>query len=347
VVAGVFTAAKAVAVQPDGKVVIAGYTAFDSNYAISDMFVARFNTDGTPDADFGNGGKYIADFAGGADSAAGMALAPDGKIVVGGTVWNGSAYDWGIVRFTASGQPDADFASGGRFFFGLGSSNGIGAVAVQPDGKILAAGHVARNFAVARLDAQGRLDGTFGEAGFAVNDLGATDVINALALAPDGWIYAAGYRVGSGNADLALAQYSPDGKLTPCPDPAACDRWPTGVFLMDVGINDYAYGLDIRGDHQLVAAGCINQHFAGVQVRTDGEPVPLHFGTDFLGYPDCANAVTFTGGDKVVMAGNQDLYNFSSDWNMALARFETTPDESAPPPPPTPVNTIFMPLVGR
>ncbi|MCC6188636.1 MAG: hypothetical protein IT318_06350 [Anaerolineales bacterium] len=322
--AGIFNTATAVALQPDGKVVVAGYSAFSADHAIMDLVVARFHPHGTRDDGFGYHGSYILDFAGGADS--------------------GTAYDWGVLRLTEAGQPDTSFDGDGRYFFGFGIQNGLNALAVQPDGKILAAGHVDRNFAVARLTEAGLLDSTFGEGGFAFDDLGGTDVINALALAPDGWLYAAGFRIQGGDADLALAQYTPEGVLASCPDPADCHNWPTGTFFVDQGTNDYAYTLDLRGDGQLVAAGCLNQHFAGVQVGTAGAPVALPFNTDLLGYPDCAKGVAFAGADKVVMAGSHDLYPFNSDGNMALARFETTVDTSVPAAAAYPV---FLPLVQR
>jgi uncharacterized delta-60 repeat protein len=352
---GLFNAARAVAVQPDGKIVMAGYSAFNALYTIMDFLVARFNANGSIDLSFGFNGSYLLDFMNGADSAAALALAPDGKIVVAGSVWNGVRYDWGVARFTNTGQPDPTFDSDGKVFFGFGLDNGLSAVAVQPDGKILAAGHAGRDFAVVRLTESGQIDSSFGQGGFTLTDLGGTDVINALALAPNGWIYAAGYRIQNGNtADIALAQYTPVGVLASCPDPANCRNWPTGTFFVDVGINDYAYALDLRSDNQLVAAGCINQHFAAVQVRTDGEPAALPFNTDFVGYPDCAKGVKFSGANKIVLAGDQNLYPFSNDSNIALARFETTVDTTAPPPPPTPapnpnptVKLVYLPIIVR
>jgi hypothetical protein len=97
-------------------------------------------------------------------------------------------------------------------------------------------------------------------------------------------------------------------------------------LFVNAGINDYAFALDLRGDNQLVAAGCSNQHLAGWQVRTDGIPGALPFSTDVVGYPDCAKAVKFFGRNKIMMAGAQNLYPFSSDSNIALARFVTTMD---------------------
>jgi len=325
---GKFSSAQAVAVQSDGKIVIAGYADFSTNRTIMAFLVARFNPDGTPDLSFGYKGSYITYIAGGPDAATALAIAPDGKIVVAGNVWNGVRYDWGVLRLTSSGQADTSFDADGLFTFGFGFENGLNAVAIQPDGKILLAGHTARNFTVARLLPDGLIDSSFGNSGgFAFNDLGGTDIITALALARNGWIYAAGYRVQDRNGDMALAQYTPDGILASCADTTTCANWPTGTFFVDAGINDYAYALDLRDDNQLVAAGYSNQYFAAVQVRTNGTPTPLAFNTDFAGSPDCAKAVQFVDyGDYhwLVMAGDQDSYPHSQGSNIAMTRFVMT-----------------------
>jgi uncharacterized delta-60 repeat protein len=312
---------QAIVLQPDGKIVIAGYSAFDSQYTVMDFMVIRLNQNGAPDTSFGLNGMVLVDFAGGADGATALALAPDGKIVVAGNVWNGVRYDWGVMRLTTTGQPDPTFGNGGKLTLGLGVDNGLQALALQADGKILLAGQMNKNFAVARLQLNGQIDLRFGVNGYAINDLGGTETISALKVAPSGWFYAAGVRIQNGNADMALAQYTPNGALPTCTD---CEGWPNGTFFFDAGTNDYAYALDLRDDNQLVAAGCSNQHFAAVQVPTDGPPTPLVFNTDFVGIPDCAHAVKFIDA-KIVMAGEQNSWPFANDTNIALARFQTTP----------------------
>jgi uncharacterized delta-60 repeat protein len=326
---GLFNAATAVAVQSDGKIVIAGYSAFNPAYTIRDFLVVRLHPNGAPDMSFGSNGYKLVDFpADGADSATALALAPDGKIVVAGSVWTGTTYTWGVVRLTSAGQLDSTFGIDGRVVNLSGNNAGANAVVVQGDGKIIIGGSYNNDFFLQRLLDNGWLDGNFGanSGGYTLTDLGGTDIIAALALAPNGWIYAAGYRINNTNTDMALAQYTPAGLLASCPSGEPCDHWPNGTFFLDAGNEDYAFALDLRSDNQLVAAGCSNDHFAGVQVRTDGAPTPLLFNTDFAGYPDCANAVKFSGPNTILMAGGQDLYPSSSDWNIDLARFQTTKD---------------------
>lgn len=350
--AGIFNAAKAVIVQPDGKVVMAGYSAFNAACTIMDFLVARFNPNGTPDASFGNNGVTLIDFVGGADSATALAVAPDGKIVVAGPI-QGSRYIWGVARLTPTGQLDNSFGGGGKAYVDFNDSNGVNAVVVQPDKKIILGGYFSGDFFLQRLLENGERDPSFGinGGGYNYTDLGGVDTMTALVLAPNGWLYAGGYRVNNSgtNVDFALAQYTPEGQLASCPDPTNCHNWPTGTYLVDGTNNDYVYALDLRQDGQLVAAGCAGGHFAGAQVRTDGAPTAtaLPVNTDFIGYPDCAKGVKFIGGsDRIMMVGDQDLFPFSSDSNIALARFETTAPDPGSGPNPKP-GRVYLPIIMR
>ncbi|GAB4413951.1 MAG: hypothetical protein Fur0044_08470 [Anaerolineae bacterium] len=350
-----FRAATAIAVQPDGKIVIAGYIAYNQEHTAMDFMVARFLPSGGIDFNFGAGGVTTIDFVGGADKATALALTPDGKIIVAGPV-EGTRFIWGVVRLTASGQLDNSFNQGGKAYVDFNGDNAVSAVLVQPDGKIILGGFFNGDFALHRLLENGPSDPGFGSNGdgYSVTNLGGAEAINALALAPNGWIYAAGYRTtktgNTTNSDMALAQYSPQGILTACDDPNNCHIWPSGTFFFDQALNDYAYALDLRADGQLVAAGCSNQHFAAVQVRTDGEPTPRPFNTDFVGLPDCASAVKFSGANKILLAGAH--YLDGSDNNIALARFETTANTPGPNPTPTPnpnpsLGRVYLPIIMR
>jgi uncharacterized delta-60 repeat protein len=112
---GAFSAAHAIAVQNDGKIVIAGYASgrgYTEDSGVTDDFlIARFLPNGTGDSTFGTSGIYRLDFAGGADRANGLALAPDGKIVIAGSAWYGGRQIWGIARLTSSGTLDANFTN--------------------------------------------------------------------------------------------------------------------------------------------------------------------------------------------------------------------------------------------
>lgn len=150
--------AKAVALQPDGKIVVVGAAGFyEYGYAYKTAFgVSRYNNDGTPDASFGNGGKVITTV--GQDSlygslATAVAIQRDGKIVVGGYVYanrDRSDYDFALVRYNSDGTLDKSFSSDGKQTTDiLGGGDLIRAITIQPDGKIIIpAGEMTGTFTV-------------------------------------------------------------------------------------------------------------------------------------------------------------------------------------------------------
>jgi uncharacterized delta-60 repeat protein len=335
---GQYDVARAVALQPDGKIVAAGFSKpFGSVPA--NFLVARFNPDGTLDNTFAVFGFNVVDFASGDDYGHALALAPDGKIVVAGEVWNGSHYVFGVARLLGNGALDTSFDGDGKAFIDFVQSNSARAVAVQPDRKIIVAGHVGQDFAVARLREDGLTDFTFGPGGqgLTLTDMGGSDDLNALLIAPNGWLYAAGSRDVGGNVDFALAQYQPNGVLATCPG-FPCSNWPAGKQFIDWGGSESAYALDWRDDGRIVAAGSANGQFAWAQLRTGNVSSPIKFTTDFLGNGDRALGVKFVGSNKIILAGVQE---FNGDHNMALARFETTVNPNVP------VFKVYLPSIIR
>jgi uncharacterized delta-60 repeat protein len=324
---GTINSARAIAVQSDGKIIIAGYTA--GNGLTDDFLIARFHPNGFIDRDFGESGAYRLDFAGGGDRGTAMALAPDGKIIVAGIAWNGTRHVWGVARLTSSGMPDSSFygtGGPGKAFLDFGPGSTANAVVVQPDGKVVLGGKTSGDdFTLARLLVSGAPDNSFGpnSNGSIITDMGGADSITSLALASNGWIYAAGYSWRGGADDFALAQYRPNGILAQCPAGQTCSYWPQGKRYISLGGSDSAYALVLRGDNQLVVAGCSDWHMAAAQVSTTEIAQPILFHTDFVGHFDCAFGVQFSGTDKgkIVLAGHQA---YDSDTNIALARFQTT-----------------------
>jgi uncharacterized delta-60 repeat protein len=325
---GNFNAARAIAIQLDGTIVIAGESTWTGGWV--EFMVARFLPNGAPDSSFGeNGNNYrLANFSSGAsvDKGTALALAPDGKIVVAGSAWNGSTWVWGVARWNSIGTPDISFDGDGKLFLDLGPASSANAVFVQPDGRIVLGGNTGGNdFALARLLDNGVLDATFGDYknGLSITDMGGNDGVTALALASNGWIYAAGYSYQGGMDDFALTQYQPNGVLAQCPIGQKCSNWPDGKSFIDMGGSDQPYAMALRGDNRLVVAGCSDQHMAAAQVSTTELGQPIRFQTDFVGHFDCAYGVQFSGTskEKIVLAGQQ---SYDSTTNIALARFLTT-----------------------
>jgi uncharacterized delta-60 repeat protein len=325
--AGDFDVASAVALQPDGKIVATGFTGVSDTDRV-DFALARYNSDGTLDSSFGTGGRVITDFARGADLADAMALQPDGKIVVAGITFTPSRLgDMALARYNPNGTLDSSFGAGGEVTTDFGDHDGAFAVALQPDGKIVAAGFTAEDFALARYTSDGTLDPAFGAGGKVTTDFGTSDDdATAVALQADGKIVAVGGRIPSTSVtrDFALARYNPDGS----PDPSFGTG---GKITTDfAGAYDLAEAVALQPDGRIVAAGLSGVFaqnlfdFALARYNPDGSPDPS-FGTggkvttDFSSGNDAVSGVALQPDGKIVAAG---LATIGSSQDFAVARYE-------------------------
>ena len=203
---GATDAARAVLVQPDGRIVVAGGGAPAVSFC-----VARLRTNGTLDTTFGPGGKRVIDFGGADESAYGAALQPDGRIVLAGD----SDLRVAVARLNPNGSLDTTFSGDGKTVFSWGALSRATAVLVLPNGKILLAGFSGPeggNIQVARLKANGALDTTFGTGGKATVDFGGDDFGLAMARQADGRILVAGR---SSAAGAVVARLRANGELDP------------------------------------------------------------------------------------------------------------------------------------
>jgi uncharacterized delta-60 repeat protein len=310
-------AAKAVAIQSDGKIVAAGYEGSGNGV---NFLVARFDANGSLDPTFGFGGYNVVDFAGGADYGWAMALAPDQKIVVAGTAFDGVNNVYGIARFNTDGTLDNTFDGDGRRLWRLdeGLDHGATSVIVQSSGRIVAGGFVSSDFVLVRFTGTGTVDDTFGARGVARIDMGGNDYLNGLALGPNGTMYAAGARAIGGASDFAAAKYQSNG--------LPGTGWPDGKVYVNWGTSSSAYAVDVRGDGQVAIAGCHGNGIAWAQFSpSNGSPV-VTGSVDFAGDLECALGVRFVGDNKLLVAGHQ---RFNNDRSIALAQFETTLNPSA------------------
>src|SRR5262249_36138288 len=125
-------AAYAVALQADGKIVAAGASAI---HQFPKFGIARYNRDGSLDTGFGVGGK-VNNLIRGGDRAGAVVVQPDNRIVVAGTDFEMFA----VLRYNANGSPDVSFGGGGAVTTEASFSSAATAIALQSDGKIVAAG---------------------------------------------------------------------------------------------------------------------------------------------------------------------------------------------------------------
>jgi len=316
--------ANAVAIQPDGKIVVAGFFWNGTSNAFA---VVRYNTDGSLDTSFDVDGIATTDLGSGDDQGRGVAIQSDGKIVVSGYTHNGTNYDFAVVRYNVNGSLDTSFDTDGIVTTPLSGGDDRGeAVALQSDGKILVAGDVlggaARNFGVVRYNTTGTLDASFDTDGIVITDfLANEDNARSIAVQPDGRILVGGSSHNGSNLDFSLARYNTNGSLDVSFDTDG------KVTTNIAGGLDLGFGLDVQPDGKIVQAGWgqngANLDFAVVRYNPNGSldtsfdldgkvTTPVGSGNDF-GY---RMAVEFDG--KIVVAGSS---HNGSNLDVGLVRY--------------------------
>jgi len=289
--------------------------------------INSYAQDGSLDLTFGINGKLITDIGGGDDAGNSMAIQNDGKIVVLGFSNNGSNDDFALIRYNANGTLDLSFGTNGKLVTPIGSGNDYGlSVAIQSDGKILAAGysHNGSNndFAVVRYNSNGTLDNSFGTNGKVTTDIGGgNDRAYSLAIQSDGKIVVAGSSPNSPDYDFAIARYNSNGTLDLSFDT-------DGINTTNIGSsNDYCYSVAIQGDGKIVAAGYShngsNNDFAVARYNSNGT-LDVSFDTDGIVTTDFGNdgdngrSVVIQSDSKILVAG----YSYNGiDNEFALVRY--------------------------
>jgi len=316
---GGFEQANAAALQADGKIITVG-TSFLGGRSF--FALARYNPDGTLDSSFGSGGKVTTDFGGGFSRSEDVALQPDGKILAAGVMFTGDfTSDFALARYNPNGTLDSSFGSGGKVTTDFGSGRSFAnAVALQPDGKIVAAGAtlvsgVGNEWSLARYNGDGSLDSSFGTGGLVITNI-SLEVLD-LALQPDGKIVGAGR-----DGNFALARYNPDGSLD-------SSFGLGGKVSTDWGGDDAIFSVALQPDGKIVAAGdSLTSRADFVLARySPGGSLDSSFGaggkvtTDFGGVGGRANAVILQPDGKIVAAG---LSAYATNpAAFALARYNT------------------------
>ncbi|NUQ63357.1 MAG: M28 family peptidase, partial [Pirellulales bacterium] len=266
VVASSDAGAQSVAVQPDGKIVVAGYSYVSGSG--NDFAVVRYNADGSLDTSFDGDGKVTTAVGSGTsdDFVYGVAIQSDGKIVVAGYSWNTSVlkYDIALVRYNSNGTLDTSFSGDGKATTGSDASTIFGlSMAIQPDGKIVVAansypnGTTQYDFAVVRFNTSGNLDTTFSGDGKLTTDIAGWDLAYGVAVQADGKILVAGSSTTSSYTDFSIVRYSASGTLD-----TSFDGDGKLTTQLDVG-NDDARAIVVQPDGKIVVAGFSNEGLGG------------------------------------------------------------------------------------
>jgi uncharacterized delta-60 repeat protein len=260
-----------VLIQPDGRIVVAGATHSGQNM---DFGVVRLTADGRPDSTFGVNGTATTPANGLFDMGLGMALQPDGRIVVVGCAYGlaSSSDDFGIARFMPDGSLDTSFGSGGMVTTSFGTGYDCATrVVVQPDGGIVVAGFTSSAWAFARYTVDGTLDGSFGSGGRVTLNIGGSPALRDFELMPDGRFIAAGGASSSGTFRMAVGRMTPTGARD-------ITFGTAGVVYTQVGnASAVASSVEMQVDGRIVAAGYTFDQGAGEDLvvtrhETSGAP---------------------------------------------------------------------------
>jgi len=308
------------AVQADGRIVTVG-TRQDPVNLDDEFSVMRHNPDGSVDTSFGSGGEVLTDFEGGDDVAEGVAIQPDGKIVVVGRTQKTADENAGccwftVARYNTDGTLDTGFGGAGTGWAVPGLAGGAedaAAVTVQPDGKILGGGTAGGEFALVRYLSDGTPDGSFGggdgQVTTSFQDVGGATG-NDMALQPDGRIVMAGY-AGATSFDFAAARYNADGSL---------DTTFSGDGRVTTDLGGYNFGETtvVQSSGKIVVSGSTGSNFTLVRYNVDGS-LDSGFGTGGVvttsfGTGSAVQDLMLQPDDRIVAGG-------TAGGDFALARF--------------------------
>lgn len=360
-------AAWTVALQSDGKIVVAGHAERSSSGGGFDMAVARLHSNGSLDTTFSGDGKQTVAFNLGGnneDRAYGVAVQGDGKIVLAGQARRSSSdeSDFAVARLTASGTLDTTFSGDGlqTIAFSAGAMREVAqSLVLQSDGRIVLAGSVQRDtngdhdFGIARLTVTGGLDATFSGDGLqtVAFNLGGNNNDRAIdvALQADGAFVLVGraQRVTTGDGDMAVARLTPSGALDPT---FSGDGLQTIAFNLGGDRDDAADAVAVQLDGKIVVSGQAqfnaggDYDFAVARLNPDGSPDATFDGdgqrTIFFDLgadnDDNANDLVIGPDGSIILVGRVQRTG-TRDYDFGIVRLigdqwvVTAPDEGGPP----------------
>ncbi len=319
---GSFDAGQAVAIQADGKIVVAGFASSSSSPTYSDFALARYNPDGSLDSTFGASGKVMTNLQRN-ETAHALAIQADGKIVAVGrtrAAASGLDYDFAVARYNSNGSLDTSFGGVGYVVTPFTSAYDVAnSVLIQPDGKIVAAGVAdtslpsTQDFALARYNPDGSLDGSFdGDGKVQTRDPVAAGAWS-VAIQGDGRLVVAGG---------IIARYNADGNL----DPSFGSNG-----KVDLAGNSGAYVVLVQPDRKLVVAGSLyapqGNDFLVARLLPDGSEdtsfgdsgqVHTDIGTNSY---DELHAAILQSDRRIVVAGRTQPNSQSGPVDFALVRY--------------------------
>jgi uncharacterized delta-60 repeat protein len=315
------------AIQTDGKILLAGYSTIYPPAPIKQNFsVARYNIDGSNDTTFGNNGRVVTRVTNENSIARSIIVQPDGKILVGGNTEGPGRIDFMIVRYNSNGTFDSSFNKTGVKIIPMSKFSTYGySLALQNDKKILIAGHsywADYDFAISRIFENGRLDSSFNDSGKVLLKLGTSDdIATSVKIQKNGKIIVSGYTA-SNNYNSAIVRLNTNGKL----DNTFGNN---GIVIKDLSNNgnDFTIASAIQQDDKIILAGFVgnssNDRALLSRFKSNGE-LDSSFNktgsviTKLPGDQVSIYDVKIQGDNKIVIAG---YAGFSPDASFIAVRY--------------------------
>jgi uncharacterized delta-60 repeat protein len=352
-----FDSAHKIALQPDGKILAAGTSFPDLNQDI-DFALVRYNANGSLDTSFDGDGKLTTRVSPTYSGAASIALQPDGKILAAGnssiSLFND---DCAVIRYNTDGSLDTSFDGDGKVYISFGNLiEALGDVAIQPDGKIVAAGFKSNNsgsptdedIVVARLNTNGSLDTTFDVDGKVITQIPPYGSrVEGLKILPNGKIITAGSISAQGDAEFVVTRYMADLKTADFDGDTKTDvsifrpsngQWwvsrssDNSNFALQFGVaTDKPVPLDYTGDGKtdvavyrpstgewyILRSDDLSFYAFPFGISTD-VPVPADYDGDGRGDP------------AVYRSSNSTFYILKSSGGLQITPFGVTSDRAVP-----------------
>ena len=300
---GIADTAMNIAIQTDGKIVAVGTTQQSSNEY--DVVLIRYNSDGSLDSGFGNGGK-VRVIETGPQRGTDLVFQPDGKIIVlGGET--ASQDNIRLYRFNTDGSLDTSFGTAGIAILNLPNSSSGFDMVLQPDGKVVIGGILTvggfSRLTVFRLTSNGTLDTTFNSVGYnAITNGSLSGTFSAVALQNDGKIIAGGVE----NTICKLARFNSDGTLE--------------GSLISTDLREAIEDIAVQNDGKIILIGRQNNGFTIARFNSD-KTLDSFFGNSGYTYHTTSGpSVVVQPNGKIIVGGSGFPPN-TNNWDFVLTRY--------------------------
>lgn len=318
------TRARSLAVQSDGKIVVAGSAVAEGNT----IALIRLTPDGFPDNLFADNGQLLLPLADGEANASAVKIADDGTIFVAGTIVKDSGAETAgiVVKLTAEGQYDENFGEAGISVVPYDYDSELRAMSIQPDGKIVVVGSFASGgiaeAGILRLNQDGTVDEQFGEKGqFIVPLEGSDSIIHDVTVDPAGRLFVAGEVNNGSYRETFVAGITADGTFN-------ADFGASAIYRSTLEAENVGQAITFDGNGNLLIVG-----FAATDQGKDvflltlaknNEPTggntlsATYITADLANTHDVGNALAAMSDGSVFVAGSTGI---SGNTDFALLRF--------------------------